>query len=187
MRRLLLPFCFAVLALGIAIGSGGRPPEAAVATRAASAPFPAVWRLQATPEAAAAAAGTFAAVRAANEARWYSVAVWNEAVAANARALASRSHPSSPTRRTAGPRSGESGTGACGGDLPPCSVMMCESGGSLTAQNPRSTASGKWQILDSTWNGYGGYASAADAPEAVQDARAREIYRGGAGRRAWVC
>lgn len=79
------------------------------------------------------------------------------------------------------------GSGACGGDLPPCSVMMCESGGSLTAQNPRSTASGKWQILDSTWGGYGGYAHASDAPEEVQDARAREIYAGGAGRSAWVC
>lgn len=79
------------------------------------------------------------------------------------------------------------GNGACGGDLPPCSVMICESGGSLTAQNPQSTASGKWQILDSTWAGYGGYARASDAPEDVQDARAREIYADGAGRRAWVC
>lgn len=79
------------------------------------------------------------------------------------------------------------GTGACGGDLPPCSVMWCESHGSLTAQNPHSTASGKWQILDSTWGGYGGYSRAMYAPESVQDARAREIYAGGAGRGAWVC
>lgn len=79
------------------------------------------------------------------------------------------------------------GSGACGGDLPPCSVMECESGGNLVAQNPHSTASGKWQILASTWAGYGGYAEAKDAPEEVQDARAREIYAGGAGRRAWVC
>lgn len=78
-------------------------------------------------------------------------------------------------------------SGRCGGSLPPCSVMMCESGGSLTAHNPRSTASGKWQILDTTWNGYGGYRHASDAPEDVQDARAREIYAGGAGRSAWVC
>lgn len=79
------------------------------------------------------------------------------------------------------------GTGACGGDLPPCSVLECESHGNLVAQNPRSTASGKWQILDSTWAGYGGYARAMDAPESVQDDRAREIYAGGAGRRAWSC
>ncbi len=94
-----------------------------------------------------------------------------------------------PPTRARRPRTSEPvvGSGACGGDLPPCSVMLCESGGNLTAQNPRSTASGKWQILDTTWNGYGGYDRAADAPEDVQDARAREIYNGGAGRRAWVC
>src|SRR5690606_11154838 len=59
-------------------------------------------------------------------------------------------------------------SGRCGGDLPPCYVMMRESGGSLTAQNPSSTASGKWQFLDSTWAGFGGYASAYLAPESVQ-------------------
>lgn len=79
------------------------------------------------------------------------------------------------------------GSGACGGDLPPCSVLACESHGNLVAQNPHSTASGKWQILDSTWAGYGGYERAMYAPEEVQDGRAREIYRNGAGRSAWVC
>lgn len=79
------------------------------------------------------------------------------------------------------------GSGACGGDLPPCSVMECESHGNLVAQNPHSTASGKWQILDSTWARYGGYERAMDAPESVQDDRAREVYAGGAGRRAWSC
>lgn len=79
------------------------------------------------------------------------------------------------------------GSGACGGNLPPCSVMMCESGGSLTAQNPNSSASGKWQILDSTWANYKGYSRAMYAPESVQDERAAQIYAGGAGRSAWVC
>ena len=61
-------------------------------------------------------------------------------------------------------------SGQCGGDLPPCWVMMRESRGDIRAENPRSTASGKWQFLDSTWAGYGGYASAWMAPESVQEA-----------------
>ena len=66
--------------------------------------------------------------------------------------------------------------------------MHRESGGSLTAHNPSSTASGKWQFLDSTWNGYGGYAHASDAPESVQDAKAAQIWSGGSGCSAWsVC
>jgi hypothetical protein len=69
----------------------------------------------------------------------------------------------------------EQSSGACGGDLPPCWIMMRESRGQIRAKNPSSSASGKWQILDSTWNGYGGYAHASDAPESVQDAKARSM------------
>ncbi len=76
-------------------------------------------------------------------------------------------------------------SGRCGGSLPPCYVMMRESRGSLTAHNPTSTASGKWQFLNSTWNGYGGYSSAASAPESVQDARAAQVWAGGAGCSNW--
>lgn len=78
-------------------------------------------------------------------------------------------------------------SGRCGGDLPPCSVMMCESRGDIRAENPTSSASGKWQILDATWAGFGGYAHAAGAPESVQDAKARLIYAGGRGRSQWSC
>lgn len=77
------------------------------------------------------------------------------------------------------------GTGRCGGDLPPCYVMMRESGGNITAQNPRSTASGKWQFLRSTWGGYGGYLNAKDAPESVQDERARQLWDNGRGCSHW--
>ena len=64
--------------------------------------------------------------------------------------------------------------------------MYRESGGNIRAKNPTSSASGKWQILDSTWAGYGGYSSAMYAPESVQDARAAQIWAGGRGCSAWA-
>lgn len=76
-------------------------------------------------------------------------------------------------------------TGACGGNLPPCCVMERESGGNITIVNPSSGAAGKWQFMPATWNGYGGYATASDAPEAVQDAKAAELWAGGAGASHW--
>lgn len=82
---------------------------------------------------------------------------------------------------------GGGGSGRCGGNLPPCSVMECESGGDIHAQNPNSSASGKWQVIDSTWGNYMGYPTAASAPEWVQDQFAAELYAGGAGRGHWAC
>lgn len=59
-------------------------------------------------------------------------------------------------------------------------IKQCESGGSYTAQNPTSTASGAYQFLTSTWRSLdasAGYATAASAPASVQDAAALELYQ----------
>jgi hypothetical protein len=73
----------------------------------------------------------------------------------------------------------------CGGNLPPCYVVARESGNNPTARNPSSSASGTFQFIDSTWNGYGGYKHASDAPQSVQNAKAAEIWNGGKGCSHW--
>jgi resuscitation-promoting factor RpfA len=58
-------------------------------------------------------------------------------------------------------------------------IKQCESGGNYTAVNPSSGASGAYQFLTSTWQSLSasaGYATAAAAPPAVQDAAALELY-----------
>ncbi len=117
------------------------------------------------------------------------IAAWSAAVHANDVARAQR-HTHSVRSHVSGSsssRAASTGSGRCGGNLPPCYVMMRESGGSLTAQNPNSTASGKWQFLDSTWHAVTGLpGSASDYDEATQDAAAAKLYDGGAGCAAWV-
>jgi hypothetical protein len=62
--------------------------------------------------------------------------------------------------------------------LPPifAKIKQCESGNDPVAQNPHSTASGLYQVLNSTWNNYDGYARAMYAPPAVQEQFALELY-----------
>ena len=129
-----------------------------------------------------------AAEQAEDVARWYSVALWNGTVAENERAAAEAAARRACCAPQQTPSYGTSGTVngyPCGGSLPPCSVLACESGGSPTAENPTSTASGLWQILDGTWAGYGGYSHASFAPVSVQNAKAAALWAGGAGAFHW--
>lgn len=53
-------------------------------------------------------------------------------------------------------------------------LRVCESGNNY-ANRYNSTYRGAYQISFSTWGGYGGYSDPADAPPAVQDAKAKLI------------
>jgi hypothetical protein len=88
-------------------------------------------------------------------------------------------------RRSSGASSGGSGGGGgtCAGSIPG-HVIYRESKCNPMAVNSRSGAAGKYQVLESTWAGYGGYATADQAPEDVQDAWAAEAYAA-AGCRPW--
>ena len=56
-------------------------------------------------------------------------------------------------------------------------IRDLESGGDYTINSAASTASGAYQFVDPTWDGYGGYNSAADAPPHVQDQKAADAVR----------
>lgn len=98
-----------------------------------------------------------------------------------------RAAPDPPLVAAVSPTS--SGLEPCGGDLPPCEVKQRESGGDYRAVNPTGcggySCGGAWQFDPRTWNGYGGYEFAQDAPPEVQDAKARELYANGAGASHW--
>lgn len=86
-------------------------------------------------------------------------------------------HPPRPVPAEVGATTPEPTTeGMPGQEATLAAIARCESGGDYNAENPTSTASGRYQVLDSTWDGYGGYERASDAPPDVQEAWAREAY-----------
>lgn len=74
----------------------------------------------------------------------------------------------------------------CGGRLPTCEILRKESGGNPRGTDPRSSASGLWAFIDSTWAGFGGYRHAKDAPVSVQNQKAAQLWDGGRGCRHWT-
>jgi len=77
--------------------------------------------------------------------------------------------------------------GPTGGWAIPYPIVLCESGGQNLPPNSAG-ASGYYQIIPSTWTGFGGTGPAAYlTPKSEQDAVAARIWRGGAGASDWVC
>lgn len=108
----------------------------------------------------------YAAVHIDLERRWYTE------VNARAAALRMRNRP----QRHASSSGGSAGfPGEC--------IIDHESrnAGTYTTAN----GDGAYQIIPSTWGGYGGYGQASDAPPAVQDERALQLWANGAGGRHW--
>lgn len=102
------------------------------------------------------------------EGRWYALTIWHAEMAREWYSAATRARRARFQRET--PQRGS------GGGFPGDCIAAHESGGNYSAQNPTSSASGKYQVLDSTWDGYAGYASSKDAPPAIQEQYARELW-----------
>lgn len=64
------------------------------------------------------------------------------------------------------------------------SIRWCESRNDYRAENRHSTASGAFQVLDSTWHHFAGYTRAKYAPRHVQDRQALRLFRA-SGTRPW--
>ncbi len=99
-----------------------------------------------------------------------------------AAAQAAANSASSGSGASSGPALGPSGGWAI-----PYAIVLCESGGQNLPPNSAG-ASGYYQIIPSTWTGFGGTGPAAYlASKAEQDAVASRIWNGGAGASDWVC
>jgi septal ring factor EnvC (AmiA/AmiB activator) len=106
-------------------------------------------------------------------------ALAQQQAAARASAAGSAGGSSSPT--PVGPSYGPGGSWTI-----PSQVVQCESGGQNLTPNSAG-ASGYYQFMPGTWNGYGGYGQAYQAPKSLQDQRAQQVWSGGSGASNWVC
>lgn len=156
---------------------------------AGAAATPVVSRARDTPTATRLAVGApappdpsdgAADVAAWSQAAWEAdVARWNAAVDDNRR----RADAAAAARRRAARSSRGRSASA---------ILACENrGGSYTAENPTSTASGRYQFVDGTFRATkaareGGWTHAADAPPEVQDAAFAEVWNGGKGSHHWA-
>lgn len=116
------------------------------------------------------------------------IEAWLLAVQEQQQAEQARAETNRRTTRTNSGGARNQSTGGLIAAQNPCAIPahICtrESNNTLNARNP-SGAAGKYQFMPGTWNGYGGYTSADQAPEEVQDAKARELWAGGAGCGHW--
>ena len=103
------------------------------------------------------------------------------AARAAAQQQAASASGSGATPTPAGPSYGAGGSWTI-----PSQVVQCESGGQDLTPNGAG-ASGYYQFMPGTWNHYGGYSQAYQAPKSLQDQRAAQIWNGGAGASNWVC
>jgi peptidoglycan hydrolase CwlO-like protein len=105
-----------------------------------------------------------------------------QAAAQAAQAQQAQQQSASSGSSSSGPALGPSGGWAI-----PYPIVLCESGGQNLPPNSAG-ASGYYQIIPSTWTGFGGTGPAAYlASKAEQDAVASRIWNGGAGASDWVC
>jgi len=108
-------------------------------------------------------------------------------IEAQQQAAAQAQQSSSSGSSGSGSSSAGPALGPSGGWAIPYPIVLCESGGQNLPPNSAG-ASGYYQIIPSTWTGFGGTGPAAYlASKAEQDAVAARIWNGGAGASDWVC
>ncbi len=77
-----------------------------------------------------------------------------------------------------------SGGGSSESNVAGC-IRKYESGGTTDTNGSNDHRDGYYQIIPSTWGGYGGYSTAQEAPKSVQDERFNQLWTEG-GHQHWA-